>query len=212
MNKITRITIIRHGQTAYNAENRYAGTIDVPLNEKGIKDAKNAATRLMDYKFDIVLTSNLKRAIQTAEHLITGHNIQIIQNELCNERNYGRMQGLNFIEVEEIKPRIQYLKLNNDFHSLNPPSGETFPALRKRARTFSQFIFQNYTGSDILVVSSSAFMQQLQGLYHGIDWVGSLRNEIHNLACITFTFDNRKLIKEKQVNLLVENINVKGIE
>ena len=212
MNKITRITTIRHGQTAYNAEKRYAGTIDVPLSEKGIKDAENAAIRLMDYKFDIVITSKLKRAIQTAEHVVTGHNIQLIQNEFCNERNYGRMQGLNYIEVEEIKPRIQYLKLNNDFHSLNPPSGETFPALRKRARTFSEFIFQNYMGSDILVVSSSAFMQQLHGLYQGIDWIESLRNEIHNLACITFTFDNRKLIEEMPVNLLVKDSSPKGIE
>ncbi|MEO7045736.1 MAG: histidine phosphatase family protein, partial [Ferruginibacter sp.] len=43
MNKITRITSIRHGQTDYNLERRYAGSIDVPLNEKGIEDAKNAA-------------------------------------------------------------------------------------------------------------------------------------------------------------------------
>ena len=101
--------------------------------------------QLKDYEFDIVITSNLKRAIQTAELLIAGRNIPIIQNKLCNERNYGKMQGLNYIEVEEIKPRILYFKLNNDFHSLNPPDGETFPALRRRAKLFSQFIFQNYS-------------------------------------------------------------------
>ena len=205
MNKITRITTIRHGQTAYNVERRYAGSIDVPLNEKGIEDTKNAAVRLMDYDFDIVISSKLKRAIQTAEFLVAGRNYQIIQNELCNERNYGRMQGLNYIEIEDINPQILYFKLNNDFHSLNPPSGETFPALRKRAKTFSQFLFQDYTGSDILVVSSGAFMQQLHGLVRGFDWTESLRNGIHNLACTTFTFDGRKLIEEMPANLLVRN-------
>lgn len=208
MNKITRISTIRHGQTVYNLEKRYAGSIDVLLNEKGIEDAENAAINLKDYEFDIVLTSKLKRAIQTAELLIAGRNIQIIQNKLCNERNYGRMQGLNYIEVEEIKPRIMYLKLNNDFHSLNPPNGETFHALRRRAKTFSQFIFQNYIGSNILVVSSSAFMQQLHGLFRGTNWMESLRNEIHNLDCITFTFNGRKLIEEMTVKLLEE----KGID
>ena len=203
MNKITRISSIRHGQTAYNFEKRYAGSIDVPLNETGIEDAANAAIKLKDHEFDIVITSKLKRAIQTAELLIAGRNIQIVQNELCNERNYGKMQGLTYIEVEEIKPRILYLKLNSDFHSLNPPNGETFPALRRRAKTFSQFIFQNYIGSNILVVSSSAFMQQLHGLFLGIDWVGSLRNDIHNLDCITFTFNGRKLIEEMPVKLVV---------
>jgi len=205
MNKITRISTIRHGQTVYNLEKRYAGSINVPLNEKGIEDAENAAIKLRDFEFDIVISSKLKRAIRTAELLTTGRKIQIIQNELCNERNYGRMQGLNYIEVEEIKPRILYLKLNNDFHSLNPPNGETFPALRRRAKTFSQFIFQNYIGSSILVVSSSAFMQQLQGLFRGSDWMEPLRNEIHNLDCITFTFNGRKLIEENTVKLLQED-------
>jgi len=203
MNKITRITTIRHGQTAYNVERRYAGTIDVPLNEKGIEDAKNAASRLIDYEFDIVVTSGLRRAFQTAELLVADRNLTIVQNELCNERNYGKMEGLNYIEIEEINPRILYLKLNNDFHSLNPPGGEDFPALRKRAKAFSQFLFQNYTGSNMLVVSSSAFMQQLHGLFRGFDWTESLRYEIHNLACYTFTFDGRKLIENMPANLLL---------
>jgi len=106
------------------------------------------------------------------------------------------MQGLTFSEVEELKPQVLYIKLNNDFHSLNPPGGETFPALRKRAIAFSQFIFQNYTGSNILVVSSSAFMQQLHGQFRGVDWRESLRDEIQNLACITFTFHGRNLVEE----------------
>ena len=205
MSKITRITSVRHGQTAYNLERRYAGSIDVPLNEKGIEDAKNAAIRLTDFDFDVVITSTLQRAFQTAEILVSGRNFQIVQNELCNERNYGKMQGLNYIEVEDINPRITYLKLNNDFHSLNPPGGETFPALRKRAKVFSQFIFENYSGSNILLVSSSAFMQQLHGIFHGIDWLEALRTEFHNLACTTFTFREQKLIEEMPVNLLVGN-------
>ena len=205
MNKNTRITTVRHGQTVYNIERRYAGSIDVPLNEKGIKEAKSAAIRLTDYDFDIVVTSRLRRAIQTAELLTAGRNQQIIQTELCNERNYGRMQGLNYIEVEDITPHILYCKINNDFHSLNPPGGETFPALRKRAKEFSQFLFQNYSGSDILVVSSSAFLQQLHGLFRDLEWNDSLRDEIHNLSCTSFTFNKRKLIEEMPANLLVEN-------
>jgi broad specificity phosphatase PhoE len=205
MNKITRITTIRHGQTVYNLERRYAGTIDVPLNEKGIEDARNASHRLMDYEFDIVISSKLRRAFQTAELLINGRKLPIVQNELCNERDYGKMQGLTYTEVEDINPRILYLKLNSDFHSLNPPDGEDFPTLRKRAEAFSEFIFQNYTGSNILVVSHSAFMQQLHGLFRGFDWTESLRYDIHNLACYTFTFEGKKLVENMPANLLVGN-------
>ena len=205
MNKITRILTIRHGQTAYNVEKRYAGSIDIPLNEQGIKDAQNAAIVLKDYELDILITSKLKRAIQTGELLIAGRNIQIIHNKLCNERNYGKMQGLTYSEVEEIRPRIKYFKLNNEFHSLNPPDGDTFPVLRRRAKLFSQFIFQNYTGTNILVVSSSAFMQQLHGIFRGTDCMESLRDEIHNLDCTTFTFNGTKLIEEMTVSLRRNN-------
>jgi broad specificity phosphatase PhoE len=204
MNRITRISTIRHSQTDYNLEKRYAGSIDVPLNTKGIRDAENAAIKLEDYEFDVVITSELRRAIQTAAILTAGRNIPLIKTKLCNERHYGKMQGLNYLEVEDLKPRIHYLKLNNDFHSLNPPAGETFPTLRRRAKSFFQFIFQNYTGSNILVVSSSGFMQQLYGLFRGTDWEESLRNEIHNLDCVTFTFRGKKLIDEKTVKLLEE--------
>jgi len=201
MNRVTRILTIRHGQTNYNIEKRYAGSIDIPLNETGIRDAENASTILKDFDLDIVITSELQRAIQTGRLLMSGRSIQFIHNALCNERNYGRMQGLTYTEVEEIRPRIRYFKLNNDFHSLNPPDGETFPALRRRAKLFSEFIFQNYAGRNILVVSSSAFMQQLHGLFRGHDCMESLRYDIHNLECTTFTFNRKKLIEEETVSL-----------
>jgi 2,3-bisphosphoglycerate-dependent phosphoglycerate mutase len=201
MNKITKILTIRHGQTLYNLERRYAGSIDIPLNEQGIKDSEIAAILLKEYELDVVITSELRRAKQTAELLIGGRNIRIVHNKLCNERNYGRMQGLTYTEVEELRPRVKYFKLNNDFHSLNPPEGESFTVLRRRAKLFSEFIFQNYAGSNILVVSSSAFMQQLHGVFRGTDCMESLRNEIHNLDCATFTFNRMKLVEEMTVSL-----------
>lgn len=205
MNSITRITIVRHGQTNFNLENRYAGFIDVPLNESGMKEAKQAANKLVDHEFEIVITSKLKRATQTAELLIGGRNIEFLQTELCNERNYGKMQGLTYNEVENLKPRIRYFKLNNDFHSLNPPDGETFNALRKRARQFYQLIFQEYSGKNILIVSSSAFLQQLYGIFHGLNSMESLRYNIHNLDCITYIFEGKHLIDGLTLKLLEEN-------
>jgi 2,3-bisphosphoglycerate-dependent phosphoglycerate mutase len=205
MNKITRISTIRHGQTAFNTENRYAGSIDVPLNEKGIEDSQKAAIKLTNHKLDVVITSKLTRAIHTSQLLTAGRDIEIVQNKLCNERNYGRMQGLTYTEVEELKPPVLYLKLNSDFHSLNPPEGESFPALRKRAKAFAEFIFRNYSGCNILVVSSSAFMQQLHGIFRSTSWKESLRDDIRNLDFTTFTFKGKRLIEEISVMLNGDN-------
>ena len=156
-------------------------------------------------EFDVVICSKLKRAIQTAEYLISDRKLPIIHNDLCNERDYGKMQGLTYVEVEDINPRILYLKMNSDFHSLNPPGGEDFPALRKRAMAFSKHLFETYAGSNVLVVSHSAFMQQLHGIFRGFDWIESLRYDIHNLACYSFTFEGKRLIESMPANLLIGN-------
>ena len=65
----TEIYTIRHGHTAFNEGKRYAGSIDVPLNDNGIKSTIAASEKLAGYKFDVVITSTKKRAIQTAELL-----------------------------------------------------------------------------------------------------------------------------------------------
>jgi len=53
----TIIHTVRHGHTSYNAEKRYAGTIDIPLSEKGVKDCQEASQKLAGYPFDVVVTS-----------------------------------------------------------------------------------------------------------------------------------------------------------
>src|SRR5512143_1968516 len=88
----TIIHTIRHGHTLYNAEKRYAGTIDIPLSEKGIKDCQEVSQKLVDYPFDIVVTSTMKRSIETA-HLLVPRNPSIIQSALCNERGFGILEG-----------------------------------------------------------------------------------------------------------------------
>jgi broad specificity phosphatase PhoE len=62
----TVINTLRHAHTRYNAERRYAGSIDISLSEAGIRDSHVAADKLAEIKFDVVITSKLKRAYETA--------------------------------------------------------------------------------------------------------------------------------------------------
>lgn len=191
----TVICTIRHGQTDYNVNMRYAGTTDILLNDIGISDTIVASQKLNDLnvKYDVVISSSLQRAIQTAK-LLTKHS-RIVQTPLCNERNYGRMQGRTAEEVRSIKPKIKYMEVGNDTHSLNPPGGESFQELRTRAESFYNFIFTNYWEQNILVVSHGVFLQQFHGVLEGKNWKDSLAIKVPYLNLTLFRLDATKLVE-----------------
>ncbi|MBN1163661.1 MAG: histidine phosphatase family protein [Candidatus Krumholzibacteriota bacterium] len=191
----TVIHTIRHAETTYGEESRYAGTMDVPLNEKGRRDALAAVEKLPEKDFDVVITSSKKRAIETASLLLKG-NIPLIQTGLCDERNYGEMEGKTWDEVKTMDPPILFIPVGNDTHSVNPPRGEPFEDLRERAKKFRQFIFDNHEGSNILVVSHGVFLQQFHGLLRGLSCIESLAAGVRKLEYNSFYFQDRKLVKE----------------
>jgi broad specificity phosphatase PhoE len=200
MNRFTIINTIRHGETNFNVEKRYAGTIDVPLSENGRKDTLEASRNLKGMSFDAVITSSLKRSIETAQLLMDG-DVSLVRCELCNERNYGRMQGLTSTEVEFIKPKIKYIKVEGDYHSLNPPMGESFRELRARAKKFREYIFNNYRGLNVLVISHGTFLQQFHGLIQGKSWIESLGICIKNLEFTSFRYKGNRLLEMERMIL-----------
>lgn len=92
------IYIVRHGQTDYNLEGRYAGRIDVELNEKGIEQANIIKEALKNIHFDMVFSSPLKRALTTAS-IITDNEI-IVDNRII-ERSNGKLEGKLKIEIND---------------------------------------------------------------------------------------------------------------
>jgi broad specificity phosphatase PhoE len=205
MSDYTTICTVRHAQTKYGVQKRYAGTIDVPLNNTGVEDTKHASKKLNGMRFDVIITSTLERAVQTARHLL-GDDGMFIKCAYCNERNYGTMQGLTEDEVKLIEPKVEFLKVGNDYHSLNPPHGETFEMLRKRAQKLHQLIFEKYRGLSVLVVSHGAFLQQFHGLIRGLDWKMSLATGlVRPLELTRFHFRGNLLVSNSAIKLVERN-------
>jgi broad specificity phosphatase PhoE len=194
------LTTIRHGETDYNREKRYAGSIDVPLNEAGKKDVSETAPFIRSMKFEVALTSPLRRAIETA-HILTEGSIEIIISPYAKERNYGILEGRAFADVEHIRPPIHFIKVGGDYHSLDPPHAETFEDLRARAEVFYDEIVSQYRGKRILVVSHGVFLQQFHGLLRGKDWIESLGTPVGNLELTTFQFEAERMISEERMHL-----------
>jgi len=195
------LSTVRHGETDYNKENRYAGTINVPLNEGGRKDVCHAATHIRSMNFDVVIVSPLRRAIETAQILTEGR-IEMVPSSYAQERNDGILQGCKYTDVECIRPPIHFIKVGGDYHSLNPPQAETFEDLRARAEALHEYIIAHFMGQRILVVSHGVFLQQFHGLLRGKDWIESLGTSVGNLELTTFHFDGKTVISEDRMHLV----------
>ena len=88
-----KLYVARHGQTVWNAQNKVCGITDVELTEKGIEQAEELASILPE-DIDIIVTSPLRRAVETSKILAGKNNIPICIEELLIEQNYGIYEGV----------------------------------------------------------------------------------------------------------------------
>jgi 2,3-bisphosphoglycerate-dependent phosphoglycerate mutase len=100
----TRIILIRHGETAWNAERRIQGRLDVPLSSTGIRQAARLADRLADESIDAVISSDLARAWLTAQPLAQRLGLEPREDTRIRERDFGSFQGFTLDEVARNSP------------------------------------------------------------------------------------------------------------
>ena len=96
----TRIVLIRHGETAWNAERRLQGHIDIALNAQGVRQAEALADALAGERFDAIIASDLQRAHQTAQAVARRHGMQVSTDPFLRERCFGGFEGLLYAEIE----------------------------------------------------------------------------------------------------------------
>ena len=125
---MTKLVLIRHGESEWNKLNLFTGWTDVDLSEKGHEEAKNAGKLLKaeGYDFDVCYTSLLKRAIHTLNHVLDEMDrnwLPVIKSYKLNERHYGALQGLNKAETAE-KYGEEQVKIWRRSFDVKPPALE----------------------------------------------------------------------------------------
>ncbi len=123
-----RLVLLRHGESAWNLENRFTGWTDVDLTEQGIREAHEAGRLLKEggYLFDIAYTSVLKRAIRTLWIALDEMDlmwIPVIRSWRLNERHYGALQGLNKKDTAE-KFGMEQVHIWRRSYDIPPPALE----------------------------------------------------------------------------------------
>ena len=122
---MTKLILTRHGQSVWNAENRFTGWVDVDLSEKGILEAEKSGQIIKDLniKIDISYTSYLKRAIKTLTTILQKNNLELKFNTAwqLNERHYGSLTGLNKEETKKKIGEEQFKKYRRSWDIAPPP-------------------------------------------------------------------------------------------
>jgi broad specificity phosphatase PhoE len=148
----TQVVLIRHGQSRGNAQRRFGGHTDTPLSPRGRKQARVTALALAAEKFTAIYSSDLPRAVETAQPLAKLALLKIQTTEAFRERSVGVMEGLTFEEAAGEHPDQYAALLRRDFeHVLS--GGESYRQLLDRARRKLDEIIELNRGGRIAVFS-----------------------------------------------------------
>ena len=120
---MSKLILVRHGESVWNKENLFTGWTDVSLSENGIEEAKKAGSLLKGEKIDVCYTSVLTRTLETAKNILESAeltNVPQIHDWHLNERHYGALQGLNKAETAE-KYGADQVKIWRRSYDVKPP-------------------------------------------------------------------------------------------
>ncbi len=150
------IYITRHGETDWNKEHRIQGHQDIPLNDQGRLDAQRAKEALKGIKFDVVFSSPLSRALETAK-IITKHKI-IIDNRLIEHGN-GKLEGCNNLDI------LREIPWNEE--RVIEYGVEPIHELQARVNEFLDYVMENYKDKNVLIVTHAGNGIQMRVYFEG---------------------------------------------
>jgi probable phosphoglycerate mutase len=158
----THICFIRHGETTWNAERRMQGHIDIPLNTAGMGQAKRLATALTQNKhsFDAIYSSDLERALHTANVVANALSLAVHTTPQLRERNVGQLQGLLLSEAPILLPEIWQSHIARELdHDLG--GGESIRAFHQRMQEVLELLLRQHRGQSILAVSHGGSLDMI---------------------------------------------------
>lgn len=158
---MTTIYLARHGQTEENLMRIFQGHLPGTLTADGIEQARNLGKELEGIQIDCILSSDLKRVVDTVNYAIADRNLPWEKTKLLREIDWGKWTGLKIDSVDKQNP---------------PEDAETKEMLYERGRRIVEYIKEKYSEKNVLVVAHGLINRSIQAHILGVDI-----NELYNI-------------------------------
>ena len=197
----SKLVLVRHGQSEWNAKNLFTGWKDPKLTDLGIQEAIKAGDLLetRNLKFDLMFTSDLFRAQETGRLILEQMNhkgIQVIKNQSLNERNYGDLAGLNKDEAREKWGEEQVHIWRRSF-DIPPPGGESLKNTAERVLPYFELEIMPKVkeGLNILVAAHGNSLRALVMELENISSEEIVKLEIATGDPLTYEYSNGEFVR-----------------
>tara|TARA_Y100001970_G_scaffold55388_1_gene70179 strand:- start:1465 stop:2064 length:600 start_codon:yes stop_codon:yes gene_type:complete len=192
------LILIRHGQSVWNAANRFTGWTDVELSEVGVSEAEEAGRILSSHRIDVVHTSDLIRAQRTAEIIMSlnesseGYSTKF--DWRLNERNYGSLQGLNKGETAE-KFGAEQVHIWRRSFDVAPPDGESLEMTAERTIPYfeEEILPDLQAGKGVLVSAHGNSLRSIVMHIEGISPEDIVSLEIQTGSPMFYEFESGEI-------------------
>ncbi|MFW5933698.1 MAG: 2,3-bisphosphoglycerate-dependent phosphoglycerate mutase [Actinomycetota bacterium] len=197
------LTLIRHGQSLWNLENRFTGWVDVPLTPVGEDEARAAAERLAGARFDVAYTSALSRAQETLRIILETAGITdlpVIRDKALNERDYGDLAGLNKAATAERYGEEQ-VHIWRRSYATRPPNGEALKDTAERTLPFFEraILGDIRQGKDVLVVAHGNSNRSIVMQLDDLDEEGVVALELATGLPLVYDLDEEGTVLGKRI-------------
>jgi len=193
---MTTIYITRHGETEWNRQGRFQGSLNSELTEKGLLAAELLSDRVEGIDLDFIIASPLKRAYQTAEIVRGTKTVEIIEDAGLQEINLGDFEGMRYDEIKKLSGDI-LRKIEEDPFTNRYPNGENLIEFYGRVEATFKKILEKYKGKKILIVAHGGTIKGIECFYRDKkiekDWIG---NVVSNCSLTCIEIDENNNIKE----------------
>ena len=165
---MTKLLLVRHGETDWNRDGRWQGGSDTRLNDVGREQAEALAERL-DGEIDVVYSSDLARARETAEIVAAKLGLEVRLDPRLRERGFGSWEGLTTIEIEERFADAHRRWLAGE--GAGADDAEAFEDFSARVEDFLSDVLRLHPGEEVLVISHGGSIRVIHALAAGVDYV-----------------------------------------
>ena len=156
----TRICMVRHGETAWNAEGRVQGQLDIPLNDVGRAQARATSEALAGQDFTAIYCSDLIRVRQTAEPAAKRLALPVAYDAALRERHYGMFETLTYVEVRQKFP-VEYARFRDKDPDFDFQGGESLRDFNERSLKVVGDLIERHAGEQILVFTHGGVLEMV---------------------------------------------------